>query len=352
MNNPRQWTAKFLFAMRVLILIKIVLIATPVFGQGRLSGIRNEVRRTESKPPTKKEAKPRKRPTSSEANHRDDDHNDDRDDHRHDTGRRNSHRHDHHRGNRHHRSRRPRPRVSFFSCPTPPQVIHTREIHLIEPAPVLVPTMPVDPMHTPLVVPQAPMGEVTLDAQPYQSVVEPIHVAEVESAIGDEVFVSEFANWGARVTAWYGGGVDDISQGNLSFLFQSPGSLGLDGNVRTVREKGFSDHLWLGDLNVVYEPVLTDDFRFRIGAGFNWLADSWGSDFGFNLTAGFDSQLSERWILGGEVDLGNLGSSDYLHAQLSLAYQLQRAELVVGFDHTNIGSIDLNSPFAGVRFRF
>ena len=90
----------------------------------------------------------------------------------------------------------------------------------------------------------------------------------------------------------------------------------------------------------------------RIGAGFNWLADSWGSDFGFNLTSGFDAKLTERVILGGEVDLGNLGHSDYLHAQLSLGYRLENVELVVGYDHTNMGSVDLDSPFAGLRFRF
>lgn len=311
-----NWKSSLVFVLRTIILVKILLFAEPVVGQGRLSAVRNEVRQPKEEP--KEE---RKRPRS--------------DDHDHDHAGHNDNVHDDH----HHRRRRRRNRyqgINFFDCFPPTQVFHRREIHVIEPTPFA---------SAPVVVAPAPPSN-------YQSVVVPDSTSVVEQPVYEEIFVPTFQTWGARVTGWYGGGVDGISQGSLDFLFQSPGSIGLDGSVRTVREQGFSDHLWLGDVNVVFEPICGDNLRLRVGVGVNWLADSWGSDAGFNLTTGFDAHLTERVILGGEVDLGNLGHSDFLHAQVSLGYQLEGAEFVVGFDHTNIGSVDLNSPFVGLRFRF
>lgn len=313
-TGKTNWKSHLVFTLRIIILIKIFLVAEPVVAQGRLSAVRNEVRQPKEEP--KEE---RKRPKST---HREDDH------HHHD--------HDHDRRRRRRRRGGQFHGINFFDCSPPPQVIHTREIHVIDPvpfapAPVLPPT----------------------NTNSYQSVVVPDSQPILpEPIIEDVVFEPSFHNWGARITGWYGGGVDGISQGNLGVLFQSPGGIGLDGSVRTVREQGFSDHLWLGDLNLVFEPICSDHLRLRVGVGLNWLADSWGGDAGFNLTTGFDAPLSDRLILGGEVDLGNLGHSDFLHAQLSLGYQLENAEFVVGYDHTNIGSVDLNSPFVGLRFRF
>lgn len=319
MNKSKTtWKSHLLFALRTFILIKIMMIAENASAQGRLSAIRNEVRQPQAEEPREE----RKRPESS---HRDHDHSSGHEDH-HDRERR-----------RRRRRRNQFIDLDYFSCQTPTQVVHTREIHVVQPPVQIIP-------------PVATTYPQPIDDN-YHSVVEN-DLDWIEDPQIEEVFSSSFRNWGARITGWYGGGVDGISQGNLGVLFQSPGGIGLDGNVRTVREQGFSDHLWLGDLNLVYEPVCNDFFRLRIGAGVNWLADRWGGDAGFNLTSGFDAQLSERVILGGEVDLGNLGASDYLHAQLSLGYQLDSAEIVIGYDHTNIGAVDLNSPFAGLRFRF
>lgn len=317
-TSKTNWKSHLVFALRAIILVKILLIAEPVVAQSRLSAVRNEVRQPKEEP--KEE---RKRPRSEDRN----------DDHA-------NHDHHDHRDHDHRRRRRRRnnfQRINFFDCTPPTQVVHTREIHIVEPAPFAVAPVIAQP-----VIPH----------NNYQSVVVPDSPTVLAEPVYEEIFEPTFQTWGGRVTGWYGGGIDGISQGNLGVLFQSPGGIGLDGSVRTVREQGFSDHLWLGDLNLVFEPICNDNLRLRVGAGFNWLADSWGSDAGFNLTTGFDARLTDRLILGGEVDLGNLGHSDFLHAQISLGYQFDSAEFVVGYDHTNIGSVDLNSPFVGLRFRF
>lgn len=193
----------------------------------------------------------------------------------------------------------------------------------------------------------------------YEPVVEPIpinaiseQVVDQDPGLGGEFFSDPFRTSVLRSTIWYGAGVDDISQGGFDLLLQVPGSLGLEGSIRNVRERGFSDHIWLGDLNLVFEPINTNRVRIRAGVGLNFLSDFYGGETGLNLTVGFDSRLTSRLIMAGEFDYGNLGASDYTHGQISLGYRLQRSELVVGYDHIDLGGVDLQSPFIGLRFRY
>ena len=335
--NSKQ---NLLFALRILFVVKLLLFVSPAMGQSKLSRVREAVRVSEKPAENSSE---RKRPRSnSNVNTDDDDHDHDR--------RKRKQKHSSHR----HRSSSSgfgyTPGLNLF-VRSAPQVIHTREIHVIEPAIIAEPYIDsIDPYagqsgfaSQPVLLPQ--------DVRP-PSVLQPEPVFDSQEIVVDEVFVSSFEDWGVRVSPWFGAGVDDISQANLSLLFQEPGSLGLDIQVRNVREKGYSDHLWLGDVNLVFEPIVTESLRMRLGLGLNWLADAYGSDAGFNLTAGFDARLAPRIILGGEVDFGNLGASDYLHTQLSIGYEIGNTELMLGYDHTAIGDIDLDSPFVGLRFRF
>ena len=114
------------------------------------------------------------------------------------------------------------------------------------------------------------------------------------------------------------------------------------------------DHLYLGDVNLTYEPVLANDrFRMRIGAGVNWLSDAYGSDAGFNMTGGLDWKLSDRWLLTGEIDFGTIGDTDLTHAQISLGRALsQQTELTFGYNYHDIGGVTIGSAFTGLRFRF
>lgn len=161
-------------------------------------------------------------------------------------------------------------------------------------------------------------------------------------------------DWSFRLSAFYGHDFQDLSQANLSALWQLPGSLGVETSATTFRESWDQqrDHLWIGDVNLVFETFHVGATRVRLGFGLNWLADSLGADVGLNLTAGFDMPIAPRWTLSGEADIGSLGAADFWHGQLSLGRQFSRAEWMLGLDHYNIGGVQLHGVFTGLRFRF
>ncbi len=163
-----------------------------------------------------------------------------------------------------------------------------------------------------------------------------------------------FADWAFRGRAIYGGGIDNLTTAGLSMLAQKPGGIGLDASVKTWRESShaFREHLWLGDANLLYEFANHRDIRGRLGLGMNWINDSWGGDVGFNMTAEVEMRLTDRWLFLGQADIGTLGSSDFLHTELSLARRFNGTELVVGFDYYDIGGVDLQGVFGGLQFRF
>ncbi|QEG22969.1 hypothetical protein [Mariniblastus fucicola] len=214
-----------------------------------------------------------------------------------------------------------------------------REVHVIhhDPAPIIP---------TPVVV-QTP-----------EPVYQPVVASVIEQPIVEGDWFVESADsfaWGVRLTAVGGTDFDNIAHGSFGLLLQAPGGPGLDTSVTMLRESGmsFRDHLFLGDVNVVYEPIVTENFRMRLGLGINWLGDSYGGDAGFNMTSGFDLRLTDRIMATGEIDFGSVGDTDITHAQISLGRALnQTTEWTVGYDHLDIGGVTIGSAFTGLRFRF
>ncbi len=172
----------------------------------------------------------------------------------------------------------------------------------------------------------------------------------VDNAIGRDWFYDTPSRFWATI----GSDFDGITTGGIGVNFQSPGSIGLDGSIMTLREstENYRDHLWIGDVNLLYEVLATEHVRGRIGVGVNWLNDAWGSEAGFNLTAGLDVRLTSRLLLQTEGDAGSLGDADYFHGRVNLATRLDSCELLLGVDHFNIGGTELNIAFTGIQFRF
>ena len=173
--------------------------------------------------------------------------------------------------------------------------------------------------------------------------------------IDDSIGTGAWFDWGLRLTAIGGTDFDDIGFGGIGLLLQNPRGIGIDTSVSLLRESGmtFRDHLYLGDVNLVYEPVISRDLRLRVGIGINWLADSIGGEAGFNMTSGFDWKLGSRWIATGEIDFGTVGDADLLHTQISLGRRLNESvEWTVGYDYKDIGGPTIGAAFTGLRFRF
>lgn len=162
--------------------------------------------------------------------------------------------------------------------------------------------------------------------------------------------------WNVRLGIEYAGDTDDeLSQFGFEFLANATAGFGVDADIRMLREHGvgFRDHLWLGDANIVYELFPTEYVRPRVGIGVNWLADSYGSEAGLNLTVGADIQLLSRLALTGEIDFGTLGDSDFFHANTTVGLQQsETVEWYAGYDYIDIGGVRIESIVGGIRFRF
>ena len=127
--------------------------------------------------------------------------------------------------------------------------------------------------------------------------------------------------WNVRVGIEFIGDTDgDVSQFGFDFLANATAGLGVDTDIRTLRERDayFRDQLWLGDFNIVYELFPSEYIRPRVGIGVNWLADDYGGEAGLNLTIGADMKLLSRLTLTTEADFGTLGDADFFHANASV----------------------------------
>lgn len=163
----------------------------------------------------------------------------------------------------------------------------------------------------------------------------------------------QLAAWSHRIALHGGTDFDGLDQTQFAWLIQQPGGLGLDVSAKMFREEDsdFHDSLWIGDANLVFEPV-TGPLRTRLGIGMNWLGDHEGFEAGVNLTAGFDWELSENFITSGEIDLGSLGTADFSHAQITVGYQVDAVEWFTGYSRYNIGGAKLDGLIYGIRLRF
>ncbi|MCP4190816.1 MAG: hypothetical protein GY768_09330 [Planctomycetaceae bacterium] len=161
--------------------------------------------------------------------------------------------------------------------------------------------------------------------------------------------------WQMRFGMEYGSDVEDLSHFGFDLLANRTAGFGIDTSVRMHRERGFDfrDHLWVGDVNLVYELFPTKHVRPRAGIGINWLADDIGGEAGLNLTLGVDVTLWERLQLTGEVDCGAIGDADLFHARATVGYGLSdHLEWFAGYDQLNVGSVAIDGLVTGIRFRF
>ncbi len=161
--------------------------------------------------------------------------------------------------------------------------------------------------------------------------------------------------WHTRFGIEYGSDVDDLSRFGFGLLANHTGSIGIDTGFRLHREHGadFRDHLWLGDFNIVYELFPTQYIRPRAGVGVNWLADSYGAEMGLNMTVGADVFLGPAWTLTGELDFGTLGDADFFHGNVAAGImQGEHLEWFAGYDHLDVGGVQISGVVSGIRFRF
>ena len=175
---------------------------------------------------------------------------------------------------------------------------------------------------------------------------------------GSDGFMTDFAYhekgtspWLLRLRADYSTDFDSLSYWGGSTLLDTSTRFGVMSDLYFRQEEtpNGNDSLWNGDANIVYRFAQSETLQMRAGAGFNWLSDSVGSEFGMNFTYSGDWFPSDPWIVSGELDAGKLGSADLLHLRATVGAQYHRIELFSGYDHLSIGAADISGPVFGMR---
>lgn len=246
-------------------------------------------------------------------------------------------------GGRHRQSRSPmRLGMHFYNNPISPnyETVVTEYVYTDTLAPNTAMAAPVGPA----ILPPCPRPMCDY------SVVEP-PIDMYSSAEHDVRFAKP---WHVRFGAEYGSNTDDLSQLGFDLIANRHAGWGIETGIKLFQERdgAYRDHLWLGDFNIIYELFPTERFHPRAGIGVNWLADDVGAEAGLNLTLGFDAQLTEHFVVTGETDFGTLGDADLFHGRITAGLTQGPVEWFAGYDHRDIGGVELKGLVAGLRFRF
>ena len=159
-------------------------------------------------------------------------------------------------------------------------------------------------------------------------------------------------SWSIRMDAEYGDSFDTTARMGGHALLQSTSRWGLDGGFDYRTENlpsGNQDQLWTGDFNLVYRFAQSETVQYRTGLGFNWLADQVDSEFGFNFTYGADWLPRQPWIISAEIDLGTLGQASLVHGRVTAGIQFRGLEVYTGYDYYGVGGVDLSNLVSGIR---
>ena len=135
-------------------------------------------------------------------------------------------------------------------------------------------------------------------------------------------------------------------------LFDTASRWGMDTEANYLREQAAADQrdqLWLGDVNLVYRFAQSPTLQMRTGLGMNWLADEFGSDFGFNFTYSGDFFPADPWIVSAEIDWGKLGHAGLFHGRATVGVHFHRLEVYTGYDYLDVGDTQINTAVSGVR---
>ena len=170
-----------------------------------------------------------------------------------------------------------------------------------------------------------------------------------------EEFTSTPRNWSARFRSDYSTDCDDLSRIGGRLLLSTSSRWGIDTEMNYLQERLPADrwdHLWMGDCNVVYRFAQSERSQWRVGVGFNWLDDPVQTDYGFNLTYGFDFFPCKPLVFSSEIDWGTLGSAGAFHFRTTAGVLIKDLETFIGYEYRDIGSFQFNGLIAGLQVWF
>lgn len=143
--------------------------------------------------------------------------------------------------------------------------------------------------------------------------------------------------------------------GNLMLSSALPVALDSDFFYREFEPPtGGVGHVWNGDVNLIYKLQVHPRWKFRTGAGVNWLhvPDSGDVRTGANFTYGLDFTLHGGWLVSGVIDWGRLDGDALFRWRVTTGVVWGNTELFIGYDDYKAGDDKFNGILAGAGFWF
>lgn len=155
-----------------------------------------------------------------------------------------------------------------------------------------------------------------------------------------------------RFDSEYGTDTARLSRIGSHLLLSTTQGLGIETEFSYFIEKqpgDEDDSLWLGDVNLVYRFLETENTQWRWGVGVNWLTSQGISEAGFNFTMSADFYLGRPWVISTGFDVGAIGETDFFQYRVTAGINLNRFEAYTGYQYYDIGTSQMNFLIGGVR---
>jgi hypothetical protein len=166
---------------------------------------------------------------------------------------------------------------------------------------------------------------------------------------------SEPWTWSLRARAEWADDFNDVDRLGGHVLLSTTSRWGIESEFYRYRENvagGGHDHLWAGDMNLLYRFAQSERVQMRVGLGCNWLHDDADTDFGFNLTYGGDWFPFKPWVVSATLDWGWLHHASLFHFRTTVGVVVWGAEVYTGYDYYDVGNTQINGLVGGVRLWF
>ncbi len=112
------------------------------------------------------------------------------------------------------------------------------------------------------------------------------------------------------------------------------------------------DRLDLIEADAVYRLCMSEHASLRGGLGARAMHDAHGTDYGFSAVLGFDALVAGPMRLTVDLALGTLGHASLVRIRGDLGVGIGSFEPYAGYEYLDIGGVELQGPYAGVRVHF
>lgn len=161
--------------------------------------------------------------------------------------------------------------------------------------------------------------------------------------------------WAGRFAIENGNDFDGLNRVASQLFFETASRFGVQARVELLTEDldcGCTDHSWLSSYELTYRFAQTSNIHMYAGLGLRVFDDAFDTHYGWNFVYGADIFPAKPCVLSLSLDAGSVGETGLFRARGTVGYLYRGFETYAGYDHLNIGGVELGTWLAGIRLWF